>query len=119
MSITIIKGPNRSGKSMIAAALRNTQITNKHGCLLVDYELADIKAMLEKILIGVSMPMPAEGKESLDPAVWQKLPWKPNSMVILVGDKVVALEKFEKLLPGFTKFFGPIYTIETSGGVEE
>jgi len=114
MSITIIKGPSKSGKSLLAKSLRNNAVNEKRGTLLVDVEMADTFAMLEKILIGVSLPRPAEGKESLDPAVWQKLPWKKDPLIVVVGDKVAALEKFEKLLPGFAKFFGPTYVIETS-----
>jgi hypothetical protein len=112
MSITLIKGASQTGKSLIANALRNNQISFKKGALLVDEACdGEPKILLEKILVGVQLPQPA-------PEDWAtSLPWKPNPMIILVGDKDALLETFEEMLPGFTEAFGPVYTIDT--GVEE
>ena len=108
MSVVIITGPPKSGKSLIANALRNNQISNKHGALLIDEAndgAPDI--LLEKILIGEKLPQPA-------PKNWaESLPWKLNAMVILVGDQAKMLDVFEGMLPGFAEHFGPVYTVST------
>ena len=108
MSIMIITGPAKSGKSLIASCLRNNQISNKHGALLID-EACDGEpdVLLEKIIVGVTMPTdPPTGWESA-------IPWKSNSMIIVVGEQAKMLDVFEKRLPGFAKHFGPTYTVET------
>jgi hypothetical protein len=109
MSITIIKGPSKTGKSLIATALRNNQISNKNGALLVDESSdGELDVLLEKLLIGINLPAVVDNLS--------ELPWKPEPMVILVGDKASAewMAAFEARLPGFAAFFGPVYTINTS-----
>lgn len=107
MSVVIIKGKPETGKTLIAIALRNNQISNKHGALLIDeFSEGDTDILLEKIIVGVNLP--AEAPKDL-----KQIPWKPNSMVILVGEKAEMLEVFEARLPGFTKHFSPIFTIDT------
>jgi hypothetical protein len=107
MSIVIIKGKPETGKTLIANALRNNQINNKHGALLID-ELSegDTDILLEKIIVGVNVPTEA-------PKDLNEIPWKPNAMVILIGEKSDMLDVFEERLPGFKKHFSPIYTIDT------
>jgi hypothetical protein len=107
MSITIIQGQSKTGKSLIANALRNNQISNKNGALLVDDTSdGELDVLLEKLLVGVNLPAVVDNLA--------ELPWKPEPMVILVGDKASLLDAFEARLPGFTAFFGPVYTINTS-----
>jgi hypothetical protein len=108
MSIVIIKGQAKSGKTLIANALRNNQISSKKGALLIDETNdGEAKPLLEKILIGV--PLPAE-----IPADWAtKLPWKPDAMIIVVAEKQKMLDQFEAVLPGFKEKFGPVYTVKT------
>lgn len=109
MSITLIQGPSKTGKSLIANALRNNQISNKNGALLVDDTSGgELDVLLEKLLVGVNLPAVVDRLHDL--------PWKPNPMVILVGDKASLLADFEARLPGFAAFFGPVYTITTEVG---
>lgn len=104
MSICIIKGPAQSGKTLIARALRNNQISNKKGALLIDEDqLGELHIQLEKIIDGV----PYNLKN------WQSLPWKADAMIITVGDKAKVLDEFEKMMPGFKERFGPVYTVDT------
>jgi NAD kinase len=111
MSIVIIKGQPKSGKSLIAAALRNNQISYKKGALLVDdFQKGEVKHQLEKILDN-ALPLP-DGVGQAAGFDVKKLPWKPDSMVILVGGDGFLAEA-EKLLPGFIALFQPTYTIET------
>jgi hypothetical protein len=107
MSITIIQGQSKTGKSLIATALRNNQISNKNGALLVDESSGgELDILLEKLLVGINLPAVVTNLA--------ELPWKPEPMVILVGDKAALLADFEARLPGFAAFFGPVYTITTS-----
>lgn len=108
MPIVIIEGPAKSGKSTIAAALRNAQISTGKGALLVDENSdGETAPLLEKIIVGVNLPEePGEN--------WAKtIPFKPDSMVILVGNSKSKLEVFEGVLPGFAEVFGPVWTIKT------
>lgn len=125
MSIVLIKGPPKSGKSHTANALRNMQISNRRGALMIDEaNEADLTGLLEKLLIGVTLPnalATAVGKlaegETPEAAIkrtdLKTLPWKPQSMVILVGAKESVLAQIEEKLPGFTAAMGPIFTITT------
>jgi len=109
MSIAIITGPAESGKTLIANALRNNQLSFKKGALLVDETTdGEIRHLIEKILVGVPLPQ-------IIPADWATaLPWKDDPMIILVGDQAGdTLAAFEGVLPGFSKKFGPIYTVQT------
>lgn len=107
MSIVVIKGPAKTGKSLVANALRNNHINQKKGVLLIDEtQEGDVKAQIEKLLVGIVLP------ESV-PSNLKDLPWKPDPMIIVVNSKISILEAFEKLVPGFKVFFGPVYTIDT------
>jgi hypothetical protein len=103
--IVIIQGPPKSGKTQLANSLRNAQISMKKGALLIDEDTqGEIKPLVEKILIGVELPP----KENI-PADLKELPWKPESMVILVGERAdSALQALEDAVPGFTAFHGPV-----------
>lgn len=104
MSIVIIKGPSKTGKSLIANALRNNQISNRKGALLVDEDQnGDMNILLEKIIVGANFNVEK----------WKELPWKNEPMIILVGAKHEYLPTLETLMPGFTEFFGPVFTIDT------
>jgi hypothetical protein len=53
MTILVITGPSQSGKTLIANALRNDQISKGKGALLVDEETqGDVEPLLEKIIKG-------------------------------------------------------------------
>ena len=112
MSIVKITGPAKSGKTLLANALRNNQVSQKRGALLIDEQTeGELVHMVEKIIAGaVLVPgTPAD-----------KIPWKPESAVILVGDRASMLSSIlydiEKMVPGFTATHGPVYTVQT--GVE-
>lgn len=111
MSIVIITGKSKSGKSLVANALRNNQVSNKQGALLIDENNDGANNhLLEKIIVGVPLP-------EVIPANWaDTIPFKPKSMIILVGDKQSKLQDFEKILPGFCEKFGPIYTLQAGIG---
>jgi hypothetical protein len=108
MAIILVSGEDKSGKSIIANALRSHQINNQMGALLIDEgNDGEVDILLEKILVGVNLP-------SEIPDGWEKkLPWKKNPAIILVGEKLGMLAVFEERLPGFTKNFGPVYTVKT------
>jgi len=105
--IILIKGPAKSGKSTIANAIRNSQIGQSKGCLLLDETTTgELNHLLEKIIIGVPF---TEGMKDI--------PWKKEAMVVAVNDKAELLDEFEKMVPGFREQLGPIVTlnIENSG----
>jgi hypothetical protein len=114
MAITIIKGPKGSGKTELANALRNSQITQSNpsegvykGALLIDDDNdGETKPLIEKLLKGVELP-------DEPPADLSKLPWKDDPLIIIVGDEKGVLKRLEKALPGFTQFFGPVRTLTT------
>jgi len=109
MSITIITGESGTGKTLIANALRNNQISNQKGCLLID-ETQDgaLDTLLEKIIVGVNLPHPDDMPIDLN-----LIPWKTDPMIILVGEKQSMLADIEARVPGFTDKFGPVYEIHT------
>jgi hypothetical protein len=127
MPIMHITGPKKSGKSLLANSMRNTQITNGLGALLVDEDQeGEPRYLLEKIVAGVSL-----GKEAgFGPAVPRPaadVPWKgwtapiltedgisetefirQDPLIIFVGDKISLLDEFELITPGFLELFGPV-----------
>lgn len=108
MPIIIIDGPQGSGKTSIAVALRNNCISNGRGALLVDEDQdGELRPLLEKIIVGVALP--PEG-----PVDAGDVPWKPEPSIIVVGKKAKILDKFEKIVPGFNAKFGPVYRVKTS-----
>jgi hypothetical protein len=84
--------------------LRNSQISQGKGALIVDEKQdGEPRHLLEKIIAG--MPL-------LEPTPADKIPWKKDPLVILVGKSAPkALEHFEKLVPGFKRMFGPVKAI--------
>ena len=99
----IILVPNTEDGLIYANALRNSQISQMKGALLVREDCnGGNKELLEKILVGVQF----------DPSIpVDKQPWKPDSLVILVGAASAKLAEFEALQPGFEAFFGPVKEI--------
>lgn len=95
--------PNTEDGLAYANSLRDNQLRQHKGALLVREDCdGDDPHLLEKILDGVKF----------NPAVpVEKQPWKPESIVILVGKASSKLAAFEKLLPGFEKHFGPVKKI--------
>lgn len=105
MPIIIITGPAKTGKSLVANALRNNAIAQGNGCLLIDEDQkGETKPLIEKLLDGAELPE--------DPKV-KDLPWKPSPLVVVVGKGAARLDEIEAALPGFGKLVGPVYTIAT------
>lgn len=111
--ITIIEGPKKSGKSALANAMRDRQISRGfdekaqafHGALLIDEKAqddAEPRHLLEKLIHG--MALPADGT----PVNAKDVPWKADPQVIIVGDATKWLKTFEKLVPGFKAKVGPV-----------
>lgn len=95
--------PNAQSGLTFANTLRDGQIGKKCGALLVREDCdGGNKELLEKILVAVTFDVKV-------PVAQQ--PWKPNSIVILVGKAKSRLAEFEKLCPGFEKHFGPVTSI--------
>lgn len=108
MSIFIIQGPPKSGKSTIANALRNSQITAGCGALLIDEDQdGDARPLIEKLISGAMVP-------DEPPTDLKTIPWKKNPMVIVIGKKEATLKELDAVLPGFINFMGPIRRITTS-----
>lgn len=108
MTIIHITGPSKSGKTMIANALRGNHVAKKLGVLLVDEQNdGDPVHLLEKLIAGdpLSAGTPAG-----------KINWKPEPLVILVGSQIDMLDVFEELVPGFHKTMSPTYIISTNKG---
>lgn len=106
--ITVIDGPAKSGKTVLANLLRNAQITAGSGALILDntHVEHDPKALIEKLIDGDPLP------EKVDDL--SKIKWKKNPVVLVVGkDGLTKLEEIEKRLPGFKKYMGPIQTLST------
>lgn len=101
-----IEGPAKSGKSTVADAIRNSQIAQGRGALLADEQTdGEPIPLLEKLIAG----------DALEPGTAaSKIKWKKQGAVILVGAKVVMLDEFEALAPGFAKQFGPVVSLKTS-----
>ena len=107
MAIIFIEGPAKSGKSFLGNALRNNQISKKHGGLLVDEDQdGDPKILLEKILKGFALPdFPLQAKD---------LPWKDEATIVFIGEKKALLSEFEQLTPGITQVLGPVFNVTTA-----
>jgi hypothetical protein len=100
MSILIIKGPAKSGKSLLANSMRNTAISSGCGALMID-DHADGEAVhhLEKIIQGDRF---VPGTAAAD------VKWKKDPKVILVNSGEDRLKEFETICPGFTTVHGPV-----------
>lgn len=106
MSIIHVK----SGSREFADKLRNEHIAASvpdkipNGVLLVhEDQKGELHHQLEKIIYGA----PYNSEVPVD-----KIPWKTDPLIIVVGNKLAVLKEFEKLVPGFTKKFGPIKTVK-------
>lgn len=106
MKIIHIKGPAKSGKTLNANTLRTQQINAGKGALIVDETTdGEPRYLLEKIVAGASLDREIPAKD---------VPWKPDSLVILVNDRIDILDEFEALVPGFNKLFGEPKTLNLS-----
>lgn len=95
--------PNTEDGQAYANSLRDNQLRQHKGALLVREDCdGGNKELLEKILAGVVLDTSIPVDEQ---------PWKPESMVILVGKASAKLSEFEAMLPGFADYFGPMKTI--------
>jgi len=106
MAIVIIKGKKGVGKSSIANALRNSQIGQGKGALLIDEDQdGELKYLIEKIMDGQAIPdeVPEDWAESLS--------FKPDPVIILVNEKAKELDNIELMLPGFKAKFAPVLTV--------
>lgn len=87
-----------------AAMLRDQQIHQRNGALLIRPDCdGEINHLIEKIIAKDKF---IPGEKTVD-----EINWKPSSIVILVGKGQLFLLEFEKVLPGFTEYFGPIKEI--------
>jgi len=104
--IFIIEGPAKSGKTTLANALRNSQISQKKGCLLVDEDQdGDLDILLEKIIVGEKLG---------DKPDVAKIPWKPESMIVFVNAKQSLLKDIETRVPGIIELLGPVKKVTVS-----
>jgi hypothetical protein len=109
MPVIIIRGPAKSGKTTIAQALRSAHINKRCGVLLIDEDNdGAVKPLIEKLLAGVELPQPP-------PADLSTLPWKPDPLVIIVGDaSELRWLEIESAVPGFWRFMAPVYSVTTA-----
>lgn len=104
MAIFHITGPSKSGKTFIANALRNSQVGQAKGALMVDEgNDGGAKELLEKIIVGVPLVPGVSAKE---------IPWKPESIIIFVNDSISRLEEFKALVPDIEQHFGPVIKVQ-------
>lgn len=116
--ITIIEGPQGSGKTTLANSLRNQHIGKGldekskrfHGALLIDEDQdGEPRHLLEKLIEGMALPA------NETPILAKAVPWKADPQVIIVGSKQEKLlDKFEKLVPGFKEKVGPVKRLKLS-----
>lgn len=107
MAIVIINGPTQSGKSYIANSLRNNAVNSGKGCLLLDEDQeGELKSLIEKIIDGDRL----EFGQKVD-----KIKWKKDPQIIVVGKGMEVLKQIESVLPGFMGQFEPIYNVKTGG----
>lgn len=100
MPIIVINGPDKSANSLLANSLRNTAISSGNGALLINDNLdGDAVHHLEKIIAADPF---VKGTDA------EKVKWKKDPAIILVGSGEKRLAEFEKICPGFTKKFGPV-----------
>lgn len=101
MQIISINTGNATTDETLANSVRNSQVSQGKGALIVRLGCTDEpRHLLEKIIVAVALP--ADGT----PVSAEDVPWKPESTVILVGGAEDFLEVFESLVPGFNDLFG-------------
>ncbi len=103
MPIIHLGAHSKQARAM-ADDLRSTRINQGKGALIVDEKQGgEPRHLLEKIIKAEALP--ADGT----PVPADTVPWKTDPLVILVGkDAPKVLDKFEALVPGFKKKFGPV-----------
>lgn len=105
MTILVISGPPKSGKTMVAVALRNNQITLGKGALLIDESQdGELQHLLEKIIAGDALA-PGTAADQIN--------WKPEPLVILVGARESMLTEIEQMVPGFAAKHAPTLRLTT------
>jgi hypothetical protein len=97
----IIKLPNTPQGMLIANVVRNGQVAARKGALLVKGADGETAPMLEKIIDGAKFIHGTKAKD---------VQWKPDSMVIFLGD-ADRLAEFEAACPGFAEFHAPVITM--------
>ncbi len=108
MTILVISGPPKSGKTMVAVALRNNQITNGKSALLIDEQQdGELLHLIEKIIAGDPLK-PGTAADQIN--------WKPEPLVILVGARETMLAEIEQMVPGFGAKHAPILRLTTARG---
>lgn len=104
--IMIVKGPHDA--AMVHCQwMRGANIARKCGALIVLKPEGDDHAIphqIEKILDGQRFP-------ENPPADLSELHWKPEPVVLVCEDYRKVLDQFDKVCPGFTRFFGPVNQI--------
>lgn len=114
MSIIRITGPAKSGKSVIASALRVYYLNQGCGVLLLDEDQKAADADLLAKIFREVVPEPLLGKITAE-----QVKWKKDSVVIAVGKQDARLAEFEKLIPGFGKVIGTkSFTISTTSAAK-
>jgi hypothetical protein len=98
--ILILKGPTKAGLEL-ARFLRNVAIFQGRGALVLlrpKGEEHSLVTQIEKLLVGVKL------SENAD---INRLKFKADPLILVVGENASLLKEVEVLLPGFTKKFGP------------
>ena len=104
--IYILRGSTES-MSNLGNSLRTCYISSGRGALLVrETEKGELPRLLEKIIAADKW---SDKNNDVD-----KIKWKRDPVIILLGSKQQMLLEFEKACPGFTNKFGPLYAIDIS-----
>lgn len=99
-------GPVSDATTLIANSLRNSQVGQAKGGLLVhDGAGGEPLHLIEKLVAG-DPELPPAPLIAGTPA--EKINWKREPMVILVNDRIKLLDEFEAIAPGFVEQLGPI-----------
>jgi len=128
MPIIQITGSDPVANRTIADMLRNNQINNGKGALLIDpAQGGEPRFLLEKLVEGSAqapkvapdgsafVPVSHFGVEPGDDTlvVWNadRVAWKPDPLVVLLGGDTSILDQFEAIAPGFKAMMGPVRTL--------
>jgi hypothetical protein len=124
MAIFVIEGSDKAAGRTLAATMRNTQIGNGRGCLILDdlAAEADVEVLVEKLIVGDKVPVDVVKHatvEIVDDAPVVKrgidaIKWKNDPFVIVVGEVGKTLiKKIEERVPGFIAKFSPVSGVST------
>lgn len=120
MGIAHIIGGKGTGKSFTANSFRAQGVNLGRGTLLIDDHLKDDGAtaiLLEKIIADGDEDFlngkrgrltDTHGKPKKETFDIATINWKNDPVIIFVGDAIERLADIEKMVPGFTKKFGPV-----------